>query len=99
MTNTFLGCRSMSTIRIAAFTAVILAGNGLAHAEVVNVDVRARRPFSAGEAFGATGPYEQITGIVRFAVDPQHPRNRAIVDLSRAPRSVDGKVEFESDLC
>jgi hypothetical protein len=89
----------MSRIRMVAVAAVLLAGGTRARAEVVALDVRDRRPFAAGEAFGDTGPYEHITGLARFAIDPNHPRNKAIVDLSRAPRNADGKVEFESDFC
>src|SRR5262249_37183871 len=51
-----------------------------------------------GKSFGATGPYERITAIAHFAVDPDHPRNRGIIDLSLAPRNADGKVEFEADV-
>jgi len=49
-------------------------------------------------AFGKTGPYEVLVGVARFAVDPAHLRNRAVVDLPLAPRNKDGKVEFEADV-
>src|SRR5204863_883058 len=55
--------------------------------------------FAGGMAFGEIGPYELIVGVARFAVDPKHARNRAIVDLSLAPRNAQGLVEFESDVC
>ena len=42
--------------------------------------------------------YEQIVGKVYFAVDPNLPHNKIIVDLDRAPRNAKGLVEFSSDL-
>src|SRR5439155_26831764 len=63
------------------------------------LDVRGRRPVAEGESFGDAGTYEQITGVAHFAIDPNHPHSKAIVDLSRAPRNADGRVEFESDFC
>jgi hypothetical protein len=65
--------------------------------DVVWVEIHRREPFAGGLSFGETGPYERISGVVRFAVDPAHPRNRAIVDLDLAPRNAQGKVEFEAD--
>src|SRR5205814_8235135 len=62
-----------------------------------SLDILRREPFAEGQAFGDVGPYERIIGVARFAVDPQHARNRAIVDLDLAPRNAAGKVEFESD--
>jgi hypothetical protein len=70
----------------------------LARAELVSLKVIRREPFAGGMAFGETGPYEKIVAVARFAVDPKHPRNQAIVDLSLAPRNAQGKVEFESDV-
>jgi hypothetical protein len=60
-------------------------------AEVTRVDVAARTPV------GSSG-YEKIVGTVHFAVDPAHPRNRAVVDLDKAPRGASGRVEFSADL-
>ena len=59
---------------------------------------RITSPSGSSAAFGGTGPYETLTGVARFAIDPRHPRNRGIVDLSLAPRNADGTVEFESDV-
>jgi hypothetical protein len=69
--------------------AVLLAAQA-ATAEVVRVDLLRRDDF--GDA------YERVIGRVRFAVDPQLPANRAIVDLDLAPRNAEGKVEFSSDV-
>jgi hypothetical protein len=62
------------------------------------LDILRREPFAGGQAFGDTGPYERITAVARFAIDPEHARNRGIVDLPLAPRNADGKVEFEADV-
>lgn len=66
--------------------------------EVVEFRVVKREPFAGGKAFGDVGPYDQITAIARFAIDPEHVRNRAIIDLDLAPRNGKGKVEFASDV-
>ncbi len=75
----------------------LLALAGLASAGVVNVEVSARDAVLDGKAFGLAGPYERITGTIRFAVDPANPANRIITDISRAPRNPSGEVEFSSE--
>jgi len=67
-------------------------------AEVVALQIVKREPFAAGQAFGDVGPYEQITAIARFAIDPKDQANRIIVDLDLAPRNADGNVEFAADV-
>jgi hypothetical protein len=62
-----------------------------AAAEVTRVDVTRRA------AVGISG-YEKIVGTIHFAIDPQHPDNRVIVGLDKAPRSAAGLVEFSADL-
>ena len=53
---------------------------------VVGLDIHSRKPLADGASFGSVGTYERIDGIVRFAVDPAHPANPAIVDLDKAAR-------------
>jgi hypothetical protein len=77
--------------------ALSLVLSGAARAELVALDIHKREPFAGGKAFGDVGPYEQITGIARFAIDPKDPHNRIIVDLALAPKNKDGKVEFAAD--
>src|SRR5258705_10089957 len=36
--------------------------------------------------------YENLIGVVEFALDPANPANAAIVDLARAPRDASGRV-------
>jgi hypothetical protein len=69
-----------------------------AHAELVALEITRREPFAGGQSFGDVGPYDQITGIARFAIDPKDAHNRDIVDLDLAPRNKDGKVEFAADV-
>jgi hypothetical protein len=83
--------------RGCALLAAFLLTSAL-RAEVVAIEIFERVPFADGRSFGAVGPYEKITGVVRFAVDPKHPANRKIVDLELAPRNAQGLVEFEADL-
>jgi len=66
--------------------------------DVVDFEVLKREPFAGGKAFGDVGPYDQIIGIARFAIDPQNERNRVIVDLDLAPKNKDGNVEFAADV-
>jgi Alpha/beta hydrolase domain len=61
------------------------------------LEIHARNPVLDGQPFGAAGPYEKIAGVLRFAVDPDDPRHRAITDLGAAPRNARGQVEFAGD--
>jgi Alpha/beta hydrolase domain len=55
-------------------------------------------PFADGVAFGEVGPYERLAGRVLFAIDPNDPANRAIMDLDHAPRNAAGLVEYGTDI-
>ena len=58
---------------------------------VVRLEVRSRTPFAYD--------YERIEGTVHYAVAPEHPANRAIVDLDKSPRGADGRVAYAADFC
>jgi hypothetical protein len=88
--------RRLARAALPALAVLLLAST--ARAELRSLQILRREPFAGGKSFGKTGPYEIIVGIAHFAVDPGHARNKCIVDLSRAPRNADGKVEFESDV-
>ncbi len=88
---------SVALAWLGALVALLLPATALC-AELVALDILRREPFAEGHAFGDAGPYEKITAIARFAIDPDQPRNRAIVDLDLAPRNAVGKVEFEADV-
>src|SRR5882762_10260513 len=68
-----------------------------ASADVVRIEVQSRSDLLGGQAFGAAGPYEKLSGKIFFAVDPALPANRIVADLAKAPRNAAGKVEFSSD--
>jgi hypothetical protein len=66
-------------------------------AAVRSVTVSERSSVLNGRSFGKVGPYERLTGTVRFAVDPHLPANRAISDLELAPQDATGQVEFSAN--
>ncbi len=80
-------------ILVAAF---LLASASPGEARVVQLVVTQRQPFVGGVAWGASGPYERLTGTAYLEVDPRDPLNAVIVDLDRAPRNARGMVEFST---
>ena len=60
-------------------------------ADYVPTALRARK------SFGNVGPYEQLDGIVHFAVDPSHLANHLVTDLKLAPQDANGQVHFSAD--
>ena len=67
-------------------------------AEVTRFEILERVPYAEGKTFGPTGAYERITSRVHYSLDPQHPQNRAVIDLQYAPTNSQGRVEFHGDL-
>lgn len=61
------------------------------------LEIQDRGVVLDGRPFGASGAYEKIAGVLRFAVDPASPANRAITDLGLAPRNARGAVEASAD--
>jgi hypothetical protein len=76
----------------------LLINASAVYAEVTRLVIASRATVANGQSFGATGPYEKLTGTIEFALDPSNPRNTRIVDLQHAPRSNDGRVHFSSDI-
>ena len=66
-------------------------------AEVVRIEVNSRADVLAGKSFGTAGPYERLSGIIYFAVDPRNSANQIVTDIDKAPKNASGKVEFSSD--
>jgi Alpha/beta hydrolase domain len=64
----------------------------------VRLRLDTRELFADGVAFGEVGPYERLAGQVHFAIDPNEPANRTIVDLDHAPRNAAGLVEYGTDI-
>jgi hypothetical protein len=65
---------------------------------VVGFDLAFRRPLAGGKAWGEVGPYEELRGTLRFAIDPAQAANTRITDVELAPRNAQGRVEFASDV-
>jgi hypothetical protein len=77
-------------VRWLAAAAVLIFGAADGRAEVTRVEILKRSDVSyAG--------YEKLEGRVYFTVDPGNRRNSVIVDLDRAPRNAQGRVEFSAD--
>jgi hypothetical protein len=82
----------------ALLTAIGANFSSSAHAEVTQIEVTSRTDVLAGKPFGDAGAYEKIVGKVHYALDPDNPRNKGIVDLDKAPRDSNGRVIFTADL-
>jgi hypothetical protein len=59
---------------------------------------RVESPAFEGRSFGSAGQYEKLVGRAIGEVDPEHPLNRGVVNLDRAPRNARGMVEYEVDV-
>jgi hypothetical protein len=64
----------------------------------IRLQLEAPRPFAEGDGFDDVGPYEMLYGRLHFAVDPEAPAYRTVVDLERAPRNSSGMVEYSTDV-
>jgi hypothetical protein len=69
-----------------------------AHGRLTRLDIREREVVADGMSFGERGPYERLTGVAHFEVDPTDPHNRVVFDLDKAPRNARGNVEFAADM-
>ena len=67
-------------------------------ADVTRFEVRATRDVSGGRSFGSAGSYEEVTGRLHFAVNPDDAANRVVVDLDKAAANGSGRVEFSADV-
>ncbi len=86
------------TLRRCAVLLLALAAAAVpAFARVTRIEILSRAPLLHGQPIGGS-PYEKVTARVYFAVRPDDPHNRIIVDLDKAPRNAQGEVEFSADL-
>lgn len=69
-----------------------------AEARLARIEISSRTDVLEGKSFGLAGPYEKIVGRAFFAIRPDNPHNRQIVDLDKAPRNQHGEVEFAADI-
>ena len=58
----------------------------------------AAEPAFGGQSFGDVGRYERIAARATLSLDPADPRNGVIVDLDRAPRNAQGRVEAVTEV-
>jgi hypothetical protein len=65
---------------------------------VTAFELALRRPLAGGQKFGDVGPYEELKGRLRFAIDPRHPANTRITDIALASTNAAGRVEFAADV-
>src|SRR4051794_5727241 len=94
----FHGDRQMRRMSALALAFVSLIAATIARAEVTGIDINSRTDVLGGRTYGLAGSYEWLEGRAHFALDPAHPRNRAVVDLGLAPRNARGLVEFSADV-
>jgi len=76
----------------------LLIFGGLSYAAVTQVNISERIDYANGQAYGAVGTYERLTGKVAFEIDPKLAANRIITDIDRAPVNQHGNVEWNADL-
>ena len=65
---------------------------------VTGFDVKFKRTLADGRSWGDVGPYEELRGTLRFALDPNSEANARITDAGLAPRNASGAVEWSSDV-
>jgi hypothetical protein len=79
-----------------------LTALALAHipceARVTRLEIQQREIVADGQSFAAAGPYERLSGVARFEVDPNDPHDAVVFDLDKAPRNAAGNVEFSADM-
>ncbi|MCG8413722.1 MAG: hypothetical protein MI746_05830 [Pseudomonadales bacterium] len=73
---------------------IFLLSISLASAEVTRVEITSRQSINDA---GSGVSYELIEGVLHYALDPNHPANRAITDIEFAPLNSAGLVEFSAD--
>ena len=64
---------------------------------LTEIHVSAIEPFAAGASFGNTGPYERVRGTYKGTLAPSDARNKVIVNIDKAPRNAQGRVEYEAE--
>ncbi len=88
------------TNRMTVVACAMLAALGAppAQARVIRIVVdNVTSPNFEGESFGTVGAYEKLEGHIVGEVDPAQDENRLIQDLSLAPRTPRGTVEYTAD--
>jgi hypothetical protein len=65
---------------------------------ITSIEVLAATPaVFGGKSFPGVGQYTKIAGRYHGELDPNHPANATIADITKAPRNVHGAVEYTAD--
>ena len=88
----------MNRAAVIVFASAVALLCRAAEGRVERVEVLSRSDVLDGSPFGEAGAYEKIIGQAHFAVKPDDPHNRLIVDLDKAARNASGEVEFAADV-
>src|SRR5881392_2215718 len=82
----------------AIFAAVLLLAASSADAHITRIAITEKQsPTFGGYSFKGVGPYEKLAGKAYGELDPNDPKNAAIVDIKLAPRNARGMVEYAFD--
>ena len=82
----------------ALFASALTLALPPAHGRLTRLEIQQREVVAEGMKFGERGPYERLTGVAHFEVDPDDPHNRVVFDLDKASRNGRGRVEFSADM-
>lgn len=70
----------------------------MAAAVIERFEIVQRRPAFGGARFGTSGDYEFIRAKAHVRLAADHPANRGIIDLDRAPQTADRQVRYTADV-
>lgn len=65
---------------------------------LVSFDIVKVEPLADGAPFGDVGAYERVIAKASGEVDPEHPGNKGIALIDKAPLNAKGKVEYTTDV-
>ncbi len=93
------GCDSTATAESEADANATQSPSVLSERQsgVTRIDLHSRELAFEGREFGAAGQYEWLDGELFLEIDPADPRNQVIVNLDKAPRNADGRVEYSAE--
>lgn len=83
--------------RIVCSGLAMLTCATVADARIIRIAVEQREsPAFDGQAFGAVGQFEKLSGRIFGELDPTDPKNAIITDIRFAPRNSRGMVEYSA---
>ncbi len=66
---------------------------------ITRFNIEKREPFADRYEFPITGEYEKLTGKACGEVDPKSRFNKVLVNVDKAARNKNSRVEYSSDFC